>query len=72
MTPKISELIAVGASVAGHCQSCLSNCLGKARELGISEKDVKEAMELVMKIGRAGDNRMAESAGKLPEGERGK
>jgi hypothetical protein len=29
-------------------------------------------MELAMKIGSAGDNGMAEFAGKLPEGERGK
>ncbi len=46
MDEKTKELIAVGASVAGHCQPCLSYHLGKARELGTSEDEIKEAVSV--------------------------
>ena len=44
MTAKIQELIAIGASVGAHCQPCLSYHVGKAKELGISEAEIREAM----------------------------
>ena len=44
MDEKTKELIAVGASVGAHCQPCLSYHVGKARELGLSEVEIREAM----------------------------
>jgi len=44
ITAKTKELIAVGASEAGHCQPCLSYHVNKAKELGIDEEEIKEAI----------------------------
>ena len=44
MNEKTEELIAVGASVGAHCQPCLSYHVGKAKELGVSEAEIREAM----------------------------
>lgn len=40
------RLIAVGASVAANCQSCLQTNLNKACLEGIDEQDIAEAIEL--------------------------
>jgi AhpD family alkylhydroperoxidase len=39
------ELIAIGASVGAHCQPCLTYHVEKARELGIDDKTIREAIE---------------------------
>jgi len=44
VTPNIKELIAIGASVTAHCQPCLTYHLGKAREMGIDEQEIREAV----------------------------
>jgi len=44
VAPNIKELIAVGASVTAHCQPCLTYHVGKAREMGIAEQDIREAV----------------------------
>lgn len=46
MNEQIKELIAIGASVASHCQPCLTFHLKTARELGAAEEDIKEAIEM--------------------------
>lgn len=45
MNEQIKELIAIGASVAGHCQPCLTYHVNKARELGLSADDIRAAIE---------------------------
>lgn len=44
MDDKTEELIAIGASIAGHCQPCLSYHVNKAKELGIEEEEVRQAI----------------------------
>lgn len=44
MDSRIRELIAIGASVTAHCQPCLSYHVGKAREMGIDEQEIREAI----------------------------
>lgn len=46
MDTKTKELIAVGASVGAHCQPCLAYHVGKAKELGIAEVEIREAMDI--------------------------
>ena len=46
MDTKTKELIAVGASVGAHCQPCLAYHVGKAKELGIAEAEIREAMAI--------------------------
>jgi len=44
MDDKTRELIAIGASVTAHCQPCLTYHVSKAREMGIEEQDIREAV----------------------------
>jgi AhpD family alkylhydroperoxidase len=60
MDPKAKELVAIAASVAGRCQPCFRHHLNKAKELGISEVDIREAADLAERIGNAGGQRMGE------------
>ena len=46
MNEKIRELIAIGTSVGAHCQPCLTWHVAKARELGIDEETIREAIEV--------------------------
>ena len=46
MDEKMKELIAIGASIAGHCQPCLSYHANKAKDLGIDRADIREAIRV--------------------------
>ena len=46
MEEKTKELIAIGASVGAHCQPCLSYHVNKAKELGIDEAEIREAIKV--------------------------
>jgi AhpD family alkylhydroperoxidase len=42
MDEKTKELIAIGASISGHCQPCLTFHVDQAKHLGIGEDEIKE------------------------------
>lgn len=44
MGDKTRELIAIGASVTAHCQPCLAYHVSKAKEMGIEEQEIREAV----------------------------
>ena len=44
METKTKLLIAVGAAVVANCQPCLKTLLKKAKENGVEEKEVREAI----------------------------
>ena len=46
MDEQTKELIAIGASVSAHCQPCVTYHVGKARELGIGEELILEAVSV--------------------------
>jgi len=46
MDEQMRELIAIGASIAAHCQPCLTYHIAKAKELGIDTHLVSGAMEV--------------------------
>ena len=60
MDPKTIEMVAIAASVAGHCQPCFRHHLMKAIGLGIGDEDIREAISLATRISGVGDKRMAE------------
>jgi AhpD family alkylhydroperoxidase len=60
MDEKTLELVAIAASVAGHCQPCFRHHLGKAKELNIGEEDIRKAVSIASRISGIGDLRMAE------------
>ena len=40
------EMIALGASVAANCHSCIQHHSAKAIDAGLSQQEIKEAMEV--------------------------
>ena len=44
METKTKLLIAIGAAVVANCQPCLKTLLKKAKENGLEEKEVSEAI----------------------------
>jgi len=44
MDEKTKELIAIGASIGAHCQPCLTYHVAKAKEMGIGEREIREAV----------------------------
>lgn len=61
------RLIAVGASVAANCQSCLQFNVTKAREEGILEPDLARAIEIGKMVCKAAASKMDEFALSLNE-----
>jgi len=46
MNAQTKELIAIGASVAGHCQPCLTYHVAEARELRVADDRIQAAIEV--------------------------
>lgn len=44
MDEKTKELIAIGASIAGHCQPCFKNHIEQALKLGVSLEEINTAI----------------------------
>jgi AhpD family alkylhydroperoxidase len=42
---RMTELVAVGASVAANCQSCVEYHVGKAAECGVDRAEVAQAID---------------------------
>ena len=57
-----AELVAIGASVAGHCQPCLVYHLAKARELGVADALIQEAITVGRMVERGAMSAMREFA----------
>jgi AhpD family alkylhydroperoxidase len=54
MDEKTKELIAIGASVAGHCQPCLIFHVDQAKRLGIGADDIREAVAVDRMVQKEG------------------
>jgi len=50
MDEKVTELIAVGASVVANCQPCVEFHVQKAQAMGISEKELIIAAKVAMQV----------------------
>jgi AhpD family alkylhydroperoxidase len=46
MAERTKELIAVGAAVTANCLPCLEYHVGKAREAGAAQEEIREAVEV--------------------------
>lgn len=62
---RIEELIALGAAVAANCHPCLQYHVSKALEVGISEQEINDAIEVGKTIRRGATNAMDKFAGDL-------
>ena len=47
---RTTELIAIGASVAANCQSCVEYHLAKAAEYGIEQNELAQAVEIGRRV----------------------
>jgi len=65
MDEKTKELIAIGASVAAHCQPCLTYHVGKAKEMGIDEQEIREAVAVGHKVEKGSMSAMRDFTGKF-------
>lgn len=65
VTPYIQELIAIGASVGAHCQPCLTYHVGKAREMGVGEQEIREAVTVGQKVEKGAMSAMRDFTGSL-------
>lgn len=57
---KIKELIAVGASVAANCQTCVKYHVGKAREMKTDEAEIRQAIEVGQMVRKGAAGQMDE------------
>ena len=46
MDARTTELIAIGASVTAHCVPCLRFHVKKAREVGVADEEIREAVRV--------------------------
>ena len=70
MDENVRELIAIGASFAAHCQPCLIFHVDKARNLGIGEDEINEAIavgRMIQKGAMSAMDRFVESVIVGPE-----
>jgi AhpD family alkylhydroperoxidase len=49
-TPAVEELVAIGAAVASNCEPCLEFHVAKARELGVADDDIAEAVKTARRV----------------------
>ena len=61
----VKELIAVGASVAANCQSCLQFHVSKAREKGIDEEKLAAAIAVARAVREGATEKMDRFAASL-------
>ena len=62
MNAATKELVAIAAAVAGKCQPCFAYHYKQAKEQGIGEDLIREAMQLARDIRASGDKHMDEFA----------
>lgn len=65
---RITELIAVGASVPANCLSCLESHVSKALENGAIGQEIKEAVEVGKMVRRGAASKLDKLALNLIQG----
>ena len=65
MDENTKELIAIGASVSAHCQPCLAYHVGQARELGVSQERIAEAVQVGQMVAKGAERAMRQFAAEV-------
>ncbi|MFN2357765.1 MAG: arsenite efflux transporter metallochaperone ArsD [Desulfotignum sp.] len=68
MNESVKELIAIGASVGAHCQPCLEYHIRAAQEIGVSENEIRQAVEIGHKVEKGAMAAMKKFCNKTLEG----
>jgi AhpD family alkylhydroperoxidase len=56
------ELIAIGASITAHCQPCLQHHVSRARENGVNDQEIAEAIAMGQMIRKGAAGKMEKFA----------
>ena len=59
---RIRELIAVGTSVGANCHPCLEYHFGKAREQGVPDDEIAQAIEVGKMVRKGAQGKMDQLA----------
>ncbi|MDH7599655.1 MAG: arsenite methyltransferase [Sedimentisphaerales bacterium] len=65
LTDQVKELIAIGASVSANCHPCVRYHVKKARDLGISDHQIRQAIEAGRMVRKGAAGQMDELIGQL-------
>lgn len=49
-TAQVAELVAIGAAIAANCEPCFKYHYDQARKLGVSDLDMRYAVDLAQKV----------------------
>ncbi len=49
-TEQVAELVAIGAAIACNCEPCFKYHYDQARKLGVSDLDMRYAVDLAQKV----------------------
>ncbi len=49
-TEQVAELVAIGAAIAANCEPCFKYHYDQAKKLGVSERDMRYAVDLAQKV----------------------
>lgn len=49
-TEQVAELVAIGAAIAANCEPCFKYHYDQARKLGVSDLDMRYAVDLAQKV----------------------
>jgi AhpD family alkylhydroperoxidase len=62
MTEAITELVAIGAAIAGNCEPCFRHHFDAGLKLGLSKADMGKAVEVALAIKAAPHRKVLEMA----------
>lgn len=62
LNPQEKELVAIGASVASNCHTCVTYHIGEARKVGVSDEQIKQAVSLVAKVKKVPADKVLKAA----------
>lgn len=65
LTSQTQALIAVGAAISANCQPCLQSTVAMARESGVNEQEIAEAIEVGKRVRRGAASKMDKFAFEL-------
>ena len=65
LSEKEKELVAIGASIGGNCIPCLQYHYKKCKELGYSEEEMRDAIDMAKMVKEVPNKKIYETADKL-------
>lgn len=55
---RMKELVAIGAAITANCKPCLEYHTANAREVGVSDEDILEAIKVSQQVRRGAQAKM--------------